>query len=92
MTEIGIAQRTDVHLRADISRVVTRLFVPGQELIGGSESRTSNTVQEVLALSEEDVDCVMADILERFSQRSAIPVSSDIQISPAWPPMVFGSS
>ena len=69
MTEIGIAQRTDVHIRADISRVVTRLFVPGQELIGGSESRTSNTVQEVLALSEQDVDCVMADIVERFSGR-----------------------
>ena len=69
MRETGIAKRTDVHILADVTRVVTRLFIPGQELIGGSDSRTSNTVQEVMALSEEDVDDVMSDLVERFSNR-----------------------
>jgi predicted GH43/DUF377 family glycosyl hydrolase len=67
--EAGLATRTDVQLRADVTRVITRLFIPGQELIGGSESRTSSTVQEVLALSEDAVDAVMADLFERFSGR-----------------------
>ena len=69
MKEMGIAKRTDVQILADVTRVVTRLFIPGQELIGGSESRTSNTVQEVMALSEEEVELVMSDIIERFSRR-----------------------
>jgi predicted GH43/DUF377 family glycosyl hydrolase len=69
MKEVGIATRTDVEVRADVTRVITRLFIPGQELIGGSDSRASNVVQEVLALSEECVESVMSELVERFSGR-----------------------
>ena len=30
MKEMGIAKRTDVQILADVTRVVTRLFIPGR--------------------------------------------------------------
>ncbi len=56
-------------MRADATRVVSRLFVPGQELVGGSESRASNTVERVLALSESDVERELDELLTRFDHR-----------------------
>jgi len=53
----------------DTSRVVARLFIPGQELVGGSESRASSTVQRILELSDEDVATSLDDLLVRFGHR-----------------------
>jgi len=69
MNEIGIARRTDVAIRPDVTRVVTKLFIPGQELVGGSESRTSSTVAEVMRLDETGVDRELATIMESFADR-----------------------
>ncbi|HVB51711.1 MAG TPA: hypothetical protein VND89_08270 [Acidimicrobiales bacterium] len=69
MSELGIALRSKKWFRADTSRVITRLFIPGQELVGGSESRTTETVQRVLALSENEVAEVLNELYERFSTR-----------------------
>ncbi len=69
MKELGIAKRTDVTIRPDVTRVITKLFIPGQELEGGSESRTSNTVYEVMRLDETGVDRVLAQIRSDFSGR-----------------------
>ncbi len=66
---MGLARRTAIRLRHDSSRVLSRLFIPGQELVGGSESRAANTVQRVLELSEEDVDAALADLFERLDHR-----------------------
>ncbi|HEY5104158.1 MAG TPA: hypothetical protein VII65_03850, partial [Acidimicrobiales bacterium] len=67
--DAGLALRSKQWLRADTSRVITRLFIPGQELVGGSESRTTETVQRVLALSEIEVGEVLGELYERFSNR-----------------------
>jgi len=67
--DLGLARRSSLHLRADGSRVVARLFVPGHELLGGSESRAESTVERVMALSEEEVDVALASLCERFSSR-----------------------
>lgn len=69
MRDMGLATRQPVRLRLNPSRVVSRLFVPGQELVGGSESRASSTVERVLALSETDVEGELAEILTRFDHR-----------------------
>lgn len=69
MRDLGIARRSLLHLRPDISRVVARLFVPGRELLGGSESRAESTVERVMALSDEEVDAALASLYERFSSR-----------------------
>ena len=69
MRDMGLATRQPVRLRLNPSRVVSRLFVPGQELVGGSESRASSTVERVLALSEAEVEGELAELLARFEHR-----------------------
>ena len=69
MNDMGIAVRSDLRLRADPSRVLLRLFIPGQELVGGSESRATNTVERILALSDDVVDDSLSELLHRFSSR-----------------------
>jgi predicted GH43/DUF377 family glycosyl hydrolase len=66
---MGLVTRSSIRLRSDDSRVVSRLFIPGQDVAGGSESRASNTVERILALSETDVDAALEDLLDRFSGR-----------------------
>jgi predicted GH43/DUF377 family glycosyl hydrolase len=67
--DIGLAVRSDYRQRADASRVISQLFIPGQEMVGGGESRTSNTVDRVLALSEEDVETALEELVVRFGSR-----------------------
>ena len=69
MRDMGLATRQPNRLRLNPSRVVSRLFVPGQELVGGSESRASSTVERVLALSETEVEGELAELLTRFEHR-----------------------
>ena len=68
MTE-GLAVRTSTHLLPDPARVIARLFVPGQELLAGSESRASGVVERILALDEAEVTAALASVMRRFEQR-----------------------
>lgn len=66
---MSLAVRTGHRLLPDASRVIARLFVPGQELLAGSESRASGVVQRILALEESDVDAALASVTRRFDAR-----------------------
>ena len=61
--------RTDIHLRPDTSRVITLLFVAGEEYGSGIESRASNVVKRIVALSEPDVKRRLKDVIHRFGSR-----------------------
>ncbi len=63
-----VRRRPD-RLRADSSRVVTQLFVPGDEGYDQQESRSSAVLQRVLALGEEEVQRALDDVIERFDGR-----------------------
>jgi len=67
--EMGLAHRAPLRLRADASRVIACLFIPGQELVGGSESRGSVAVERVMALEEDEVTEVLAELMSRFGNR-----------------------
>jgi len=69
MNTRGLASRGEHRLRPDPSRVVTRLFVAGQEVVGGGESRASGVVTRLLALDEVDVKRSLDELLERFGHR-----------------------
>ncbi|MDE3065437.1 MAG: glycosidase, partial [Acidobacteriota bacterium] len=69
MNDMGLAVRSGLRLRPDSSRVITRLFIPGQELVGGSEARTATTVERVLALEEPEVLAELKEINSRFADR-----------------------
>ena len=64
----GLVRRTDVHLEPDPSRVVTQLFVAGEELSSGA-SRASPVMQRVLAMSDLQVERLLAETLARFENR-----------------------
>ena len=64
-----LAQRSSVHIAADRSRVVTRLFVPGHEGFDLQESRSSTVLERVLALSDDEVQRSFDDVMKRFEGR-----------------------
>jgi predicted GH43/DUF377 family glycosyl hydrolase len=61
--------RTPLRLRPDPRRVVTRLFLPGQELMGNGESRAAGVVDRILALSDDDVAAALDAVLTGFGGR-----------------------
>ena len=65
----NLARRSPVHIAADRSRVVTRLFVPGHEGFDHQESRSSAVLQRVLALTEDEVQRSYNDVVQRFEGR-----------------------
>lgn len=62
-------RRGDIVLRPDSGRVVTRLFLPGQELLPDGVSRADVVLQRILALTDEQVDATLAATLEGFGSR-----------------------
>jgi predicted GH43/DUF377 family glycosyl hydrolase len=65
----SLARRSPIHIAADRSRVVTRLFVPGQEGFDHEESRSSAVLQRVLALQDDEVQRSLHDVIARFNGR-----------------------
>ena len=64
-----LVSRADLHLAADPTRVLARLFIPGQELHNGRSSRTSDVVGRVLELTDELVAETLKSVLARFAGR-----------------------
>jgi predicted GH43/DUF377 family glycosyl hydrolase len=64
-----LVTRTHVDLRPDPTRVVTRLFLPGQEMLTHGSSRATAVLDRVLALTDEQVDSALGQALEAFSGR-----------------------
>jgi predicted GH43/DUF377 family glycosyl hydrolase len=62
-------QRSPVRLDADRSRVIARLFVPGQEGFEHQESRTSPVLERILALDETEVKRALDDVMVHFEHR-----------------------
>ena len=62
-------RRTDIVLRPDPTRVVTALFLPGQEPSASGGSRSGGVVERILALSGDQVDVQLAELESRFAGR-----------------------
>ena len=69
MLGFPLVRRSPVHIAADRSRVVTRLFVPGHEGFDQQESRSNSVLQRVLDLSDEEVQRSLDDVVARFNGR-----------------------
>ncbi len=64
-----LVRRALHRLMPDPSRVVSRLFVAGQEDYGAQQSRASLVIDRVLALTEEEVCAALNDVYNRFVDR-----------------------
>jgi len=65
-----VRRGTDV-LRPDPSRVISKLFLPGQEILARGVSRADAVIQRVLAMTDEEVSVTLAATVRRFSDRHA---------------------
>ncbi|CAN5680476.1 glycoside hydrolase family 130 protein [soil metagenome] len=65
----ALATRTPVRLAADPSRVIIRLFVPGQEGFELQDSRAGAVLRRILALDDDDVRSSLEDVFSRFEDR-----------------------
>jgi predicted GH43/DUF377 family glycosyl hydrolase len=68
-TRLGLATRSAQRIAADRSRVITRLFVPGQEGFESQDSRADAVVARILALGEDEVRASLDDVVTRFDGR-----------------------
>ena len=68
-TRAQLALRSPQRLTADPGRVITQLFVPGQEGFELQESRAGVVLARILALSDNDVESELGDIMARFNGR-----------------------
>ena len=65
----GLVARSPQRLAADRSRVITRLFVPGQEGFDHQESRAGKVLARILALDDDEVRSSLDDVVARFKGR-----------------------
>ena len=65
----GLVTRSPQRLAADRSRVITRLFVPGQEGFEQQDSRAGAVLIRILALDEDEVRASLDDVFTRFDGR-----------------------
>ena len=67
--QAGLVTRSLQRLAANPSRVIARLFVPGQEGFEHQESRTGAVLARILALDEGQVRSSLDDVVTRFNGR-----------------------
>jgi len=65
----GLVTRSPQRLAADRSRVITRLFVPGQEGFEHQDSRAGAVLARILSLDEDEVRASLDDVVTRFDGR-----------------------
>jgi predicted GH43/DUF377 family glycosyl hydrolase len=65
----GLVTRLPQRLTADPTRVITRLFVPGQEGFELQESRAGVVLARILALDEAEVRAALDSVVVRFDHR-----------------------
>jgi predicted GH43/DUF377 family glycosyl hydrolase len=61
--------RTPLQLNPDPRRVITRLFVPGQEILTEGGSRAAAVVERILAMTDCEVTQALESTLAAFSSR-----------------------
>jgi predicted GH43/DUF377 family glycosyl hydrolase len=67
--QAGLVTRSPHRLAANPSRVITRLFVPGQESFEHQESRAGAVLARILALDQGQVHSSLDDVVIRFNGR-----------------------
>lgn len=67
--EQGLAVRSPLRLTADPARVITRLFVPGQEGFEAQDSRAGAVLGRIMALDENTVRATLDEVVTRFDRR-----------------------
>jgi predicted GH43/DUF377 family glycosyl hydrolase len=65
----SMVRRGSVVLRGDPQRVITKLFLPGQEVVIDGQSRADEVIRRVLAMSEQAVSATLSSTVASFRGR-----------------------
>jgi predicted GH43/DUF377 family glycosyl hydrolase len=66
---LDIVRRTEHRLLPDPSRVLSRMFVAGQDNYGTRQTRGTVVLNRVMQLTEQEVEAALADVVGRFGDR-----------------------
>jgi len=66
---MDIVHRTGHHLRPDPSRVLSRIFVAGQDNFGTRQTRGTVVLHRIMQLTDQEVEMALADVVGRFGDR-----------------------
>lgn len=66
---LDIVRRTEHRLHPDPSRVLSRIFVAGQDNYGTRQTRGSVVLNRIMQLTDEEVESALADVVGRFGDR-----------------------
>lgn len=64
-----LLRRSSVELRADPTRVLAKLFLPGQETLANGLSRADAVINRVLAMTDETVTRTLGETLRLYDNR-----------------------
>jgi len=62
-------QRTEHQLEPDVTRVIAKPYLPGEEIVPGGDSRAGQLMQRVLSIPESEVGALLESVLANFSTR-----------------------
>src|SRR5258707_897636 len=64
-----LLRRVPPELRGDSSRVVARLYLPGQEILNGEIPRIGSLLDRVMGMTDEEVSVTLSETIDRFAER-----------------------
>ncbi|MDQ1583834.1 MAG: hypothetical protein QOF36_1888 [Microbacteriaceae bacterium] len=65
----ALVRRGTSILRADPRRVISKIYLPGQEILESGVSRADAVIRRILAMSDEDVSITLAATMREFGWR-----------------------
>jgi len=67
--DVALVRKAEQILKPDTSRVITRLYLPGQEIIDDGISRADSVIERIMEMTDEEVATTLAETIGRFADR-----------------------
>ncbi len=69
IVETALLRRVAPELRGNSDRVITQLYLPGQEITDDEISRADAVIERIMGMTEEEVSTTLAETIGRFGDR-----------------------
>src|ERR1019366_3712733 len=66
---VPLVRKAEQILKSDTSRVITRLYLPGQEIVDDGISRADSVIERIMEMTDEEVTTTLAETIGRFAGR-----------------------
>lgn len=69
VVETALLRRVAPELKGDSSRVIARLYLPGQEITDDEISRADGVIERIMGMTDEEVSTTLGETIGRFGDR-----------------------